>query len=84
MLTSADRFAMDMSLKDACKIARRLSRCRDKQAHSAALKLVVELRKLGAKDEDEQPPPVPDRVPALCWVSGRVEACNHPTCRGTY
>lgn len=52
-LNATDQFAMDMSLKDACKIARRLSRCCDSQAHSAALKLVVELRKLGARDEDD-------------------------------
>lgn len=43
-----DQYALDMSVRDAYKCARRLSRCCDDQAHSAALRFAQELRKLGA------------------------------------
>ena len=50
-LNPTDQFFLDTSLRDACKIARRLSRMRDSEAHSAALAFIRHLRKLGAKDE---------------------------------
>lgn len=51
-MRAEDQYALDMSLRDACKCSRRLSKCSDSRAHDAAMALVRELRKLGAKDLD--------------------------------
>jgi hypothetical protein len=47
-----DQAALDRSLADAQKIARRLSRLSDSQAYSAALLLVRTLIKLGAQQPE--------------------------------
>lgn len=49
-MRAEDQEALDRSLVDAYKIARRLSRCSSSEGHSAALALIVKLRKLGARE----------------------------------
>lgn len=51
-MRAEDQYALNMSLRDAQKCARRLSRCSNSEAYSAALAFVLELRKLGAKDAE--------------------------------
>lgn len=48
-MSGEEQYALDMSLKDACKIARRMVRF--PKGHKAALVLVRKLRELGARDE---------------------------------
>lgn len=52
-MRAEDQYALDMSLRDAFKCARRLSRCSDSAGYDAAVAFIRELRKLGAKDLDE-------------------------------
>jgi len=47
-----DRKALNRSLVDACKCARRLSRCASSEAHDAALTFIRALRAAGADDTD--------------------------------
>lgn len=53
-MRAEDQFALDMSLRDACKVARRLVKCSDSQAHSAALAFIRVLVRLGAKEIEDQ------------------------------
>lgn len=53
-MRAEDQYALNMSLRDAHKCARRLSRCSDSTAHDAALAFIRELRKLGAEYLDER------------------------------
>lgn len=52
-MRAEDQVALDLSLRDAKKCARRLSRMPDSNAHSAALAFVRLLIEMGAKEWDE-------------------------------
>lgn len=53
-LRREDQVHLNRSLVDAYKCARRLSRCSDSEAHTAALEFIRALRKCGADDTDAE------------------------------
>lgn len=52
-MTENDKLALDRSLADACKCARRLSRLANSEAHDVAMAFVRALRRLGAEDAEQ-------------------------------
>lgn len=51
-MTNTEQAILNRSLKDALKIARRLTQLRSAKAHAAAVEFTNALRQLGAQNED--------------------------------